>query len=109
MDITTEVGTHILVSANLHSVGEAVNRVQHESENLSGLLNQIVSHQPMTTLQILRIAASHSPQTGRFQVFRFPVPRYPQQTPGTRIPPHETDRPVMAGKCVGCRVGGSEG
>lgn len=63
MDITTEVGTHILVSANLHSVGEAVNRVQHESENLSGLHNQIESNQPTTNLQILRFSGSQSPAT----------------------------------------------
>lgn len=77
MDITTEVGTHILVSANLHSVGEAVNRVQHESENLSGLHNQIVSHQPMTTLQILRIAASHSPPDWQVSGFQVPSPPLP--------------------------------
>ena len=93
MDITTEVETHILVSCKLHSAREEVNPVQRESEKLSGLHSQIVSHQPTTTLQILRIAASHSPQTGRFQVFRFPVPCHPHQTPGTRILPHETDDP----------------
>ena len=58
------------MSANLHSVGEAVNRVQHESENLSGYTTRLSPISPYDTLQIFRFAASHLPPP-RLAGFRF--------------------------------------
>ena len=108
MDITTEVGLTYLCHG-IYTVLAMRSIVQRDYEKLSGLHCQTVSHQPMTTLQILRIAASHSPQTGRFQVFRFPVPCHPHQTPDTRIPPHETDDRVGPESVTDARSGVARG
>ena len=91
MDITTEVGLTYLCHG-IYTVLAMRSTVQRESENLSGLHSQIVSHQPTTTLQILRFSASHSPD---WQVSGFQVPSPSLLPPNARHtnPPHETDGP----------------
>mgnify|MGYP003612931525 CR=1 FL=1 len=108
MDITTEVGLTYLCHG-IYTVLAMRSTVQRESENLSGLHNQLESNQRTTALQILRFSASHCHPDWQVSGFQVPSPPLPSPNARHTIPPHETDGPERPESVTDARSGVARG